>query len=492
MVLCSPGRDGIHSCILERSATRMKATSWSILAAGVAILALGAWPAPAAWAEEKAAAPAAPEKPLTKLDEIDAWIEKTKTIAPWFTWGADLRFRADYTNNNSGLNQELAGHETSQQKYRPRWWGTVTPTKGLDLNMRITWEGRHFSVPAAGPDFDHSMVLMDTLNVKATNFLGTPLSFTVGRQDIVLGDGWLVSDGTPIDGTRTAFFDAARFTLEIKEVQTLLDFIYIDNHYTSERWWAPMLHADHQANIEQDERGFIFYATNRSMKNTEISGYYMYKENDRRLRNGDDGHIHTFGGRVTGDITERWKYRAEGAHQFGLRNDRYLRAFGFNSAATYLVKDAWKHQVRGTYEFLSGDDPDTRTNEAFVPLWSRWDRWTHIQSNTYTLEGRRYEFTNLHRFGPGVSSNPTDKLELVGDYFLLFADENSMTGARNRVSFSENGKFRGQMIQTQARYQFTKHLKGRVLVEFFFPGNYYTDFRNDVATFLRGEIIFTW
>jgi len=487
----------------------MKATSWGILAASVAILALGAWPAPAAWAEEKAAAPAAtveakppvpapaaaPAAAKTGIDWIDTWedfIDKTKAPAPWITWGADLRFRADYTNNNSGLNQELAGHETSQQKYRPRWWGTVTPAKGIDLNMRITWEGKHFSVPDGGDDFDHSMVLMDTLNLKLTNVGGSPISFTVGRQDIVLGDGWLVSDGTPIDGTRTAFFDAVRMSIDVKEIQTLFDVIYIDNHYDSNRWWAPPLHNDHQALSEQNERGFILYATNRSVKNTEISGYYMYKENDRVLRTGDDGHIHTFGGRVAGDLSDRWKYRAEGAHQFGLRNDQYLRAFGFNSAATYLVKDAWKHQIRGTYEFLSGDDPDTRTNEAFVPLWSRWKRWTQILANTYTLETRKFEYTNLHRLGPGVSSNPTDKLELVGDYFLLFADENSMTGARNRRSFTADGAFRGQMIQTQARYQFTRHLKGRVLVEFFFPGNYYTDYRNDVATFLRGEMIFTW
>ena len=471
---------------------RMKATFWSILAASVAILALGAWPAPAAWGEEKAAAPAAPEKPLTKLAEIDAWIEKTKTIPPWFTWGADLRFRADYTNNNSGLNQELAGHETSQQKYRPRWWGTVTPAKGIDLNMRITWEGRHFSVPAAGPDFDHSVVLLDTLNVKATNFLGTPLSFTIGRQDIVLGDGWLVNDGTALDGSRTTFFDAVRMSIDVKEIQTLFDVIYIDNHYDSNRWWAPPLHNDHQALSEQNERGLIFYATNRSVKNTEISGYYMYKENDRRLRNGDDGHIHTFGGRVAGDLSDHWKYRAEGAHQFGSRNDQNLRAFGFNSGLTYLVKDKWNHQIRGQYEFRSGDDPNTRTNEAFAPLWNRWDYWSQILASTFAMESRKSDFTNYHRIGPGVTSNPTDRLELVADYFLLFADENSMTGARNRVNFSENGKFRGQMIQTQARYQFTKHLKGRILVEFFFPGNYYTDYRNDVATFLRGELVFTW
>ncbi len=41
---------------------------------------------------------------------------------------------------------------------------------------------------------------------------GMPLTATVGRQDIIEGVGWLVMDGTPLDGSRTVYFDAARFT----------------------------------------------------------------------------------------------------------------------------------------------------------------------------------------------------------------------------------------------------------------------------------------
>ena len=452
-----------------------------------------------------AAAPAAPgapqapvsaeptqKKPAGALDRMDDWFDKTKTVAPWLTWGADLRFRNDYTNNNSGLDKRQVGHESHQQKYRPRWWATVTPIKDIDLNVRIMWEGRHYSAPDGMPDFDHSSVLLDTLNLKLTRIAGSPLSMTIGRQDIILGDGWLVIDGTAIDGSRTTFFDAVRMSLDIEQAQTLVEVIYVDNHYDSDRWWAPPLHADHQALMEQNERGLVLYLTNRSVKNTEINGYYMYKESAFVVRGGDDGHIHTFGGRVAGDLSDRWKYRAEGAHQFGLRNDRYLRAFGFNSQLAYRVKDKWNHEVRGQYEFRSGDDPDTRTNEAFAPLWNRWDSWSQVLASAFALETRKYEFTNLHRIGPGVTCKPTEKLELVGDYYLLFADENSMTGARNRRSFSAGGAFRGQMIQTQVRYQFTKHLKGRILTEFFFPGNYYTDARNDAATFLRGELYFTW
>ncbi|MBE3095566.1 MAG: alginate export family protein [Planctomycetes bacterium] len=447
------------------------------------------------------AAPGAPQSPVSAeptrkqpagvLDRMDDWLDKTKTVAPWLTWGADLRLRNDYTNN-SGLNKELAGHETNQQKYRPRWWMAVTPVKDIDLNVRIAWEGRHYSAPDGTADFDHSACLIDNLNLKLTRIGGAPLSMTVGRQDIILGDGWLVSDGTALDGARTVFFDAVRLALDIEDAQTLVDVIYVDQTYSSNRWWAPPLHSDHQPLNEQNERGLVLYLTNRSVKNTELNAYYMYKESAFVVRGGDDGHIHTFGGRMAGDLSDRWKYRAEGAHQFGLRNDRCLRAFGFNSALTYLFKDPWNAQVRGQYEFLSGDDPRTRTNEAFVPLWSRADRWSQILSSTWTLETRKYDITNLHRLGPGFACNPTDRLELSGDYYLLFADENSMTGARNRANFSESGGFRGQMIQTQVRYQFTRHLKGRILTEFFFPGNYYTDARNDVATFLRGELYFTW
>jgi hypothetical protein len=455
---------------------------------------------PCAVRGEAPAAPAAPppaaaEAPSAKpppgaIEQIDAWIDKTKAPAPWLTWGADLRFRNDYLDG-ANLNNNLVGHETNVQKYRPRWWTTVTPARDLDLNVRIMWEGRHFSEPHGTPDFDAGEVFIDVLNVRARNVFGSPLTLTLGRQDIVLGDGWLVADGTALDGPRSTFFDAVRLTLELKDLQTTADLIYLDLDYNGDRH-IPILRSQHLSLNEQDERGFILWAANRSLRNTEINGYYMYKDCDRILRNSDQGFMHIFGGRAAGDLGDRWQYRAEGAHQFGRRSGRYLRAFGFNSAVTYLLKDEVKSRVRGTYEFLSGDDPDTRTNEAFVFPWGRWTRFSQILGTTWALETRKYEITNMHRLGPGFACNPTGAVELSGDYYLLFADENSMTGVTNRRSFSADGKFRGQMVRGQAVWQMTPHLKSCILVEFFFPGNYYTEYRGDMATFLRGELYFTW
>ncbi len=57
------------------------------------------------------------------------------------------------------------------------------------------------------------------------NPLDLPATVTVGRQDIFLGDGWLVGDGTPNDGSFTFFLDAARLTVDLKDQHTTIDAI---------------------------------------------------------------------------------------------------------------------------------------------------------------------------------------------------------------------------------------------------------------------------
>jgi len=307
-------------------------------------------------------------------------------------------------------------------------------------------------------------------------------------------------DGTPADGSRTYFFDAARFAYNLPDAKTTVDMIYLVQNHRGNAVLPPLL-SFNQNVVEQNEKGFVLWVANRSLPNTEIDGYYMYKDMDRALRvtGSDDGYIHAFGARVAGDITDHWKYRAEGAHEFGRRNDQYLRAFGLNSQLTYLFKDKWNNQLRTFYEFLSGDDPNTRANEGFVLLWGRWARWSELYglfAFPATGEGRVGDLTNLHRVGGGWSCNPTEKLELAADYHLLFAPENSMRhtgpGSSTPASFSEEGKFRGELLTLCATYTFTKHLKGHILNEFFFPGNYYSKGANDAGVYLRGELYFTW
>ena len=497
----------------------MKATSWSLFAAAAAVLAVSAWLAPAAWAEEKAAAPAAateakpvapaPAAPSMKtgIDCIDQWedfIDKTKTPVPWINWGGDIRFRNEYvgnrTLNENGTSRGTSGKYTDYQRIRLRWWTTVTPVKDVDLYVRFESEPRHNSEPEGTPTWNREQAWIDSANLKLTNFLGSPLTMTLGRQDIMLGEGWLVGDGTPADGTRTYFFDAARFSYELKEVSTTADLIYLVQNHRGNAMLPPLL--SYQQNVtEQDERGLILWVTNKSVKNTEINGYYIYKD-ERRVKgvaNSDRGYINTFGGRIKGDIDSHWQYRAEGAHQFGEKNEKHLRAFGMNSQLAYLFKDPMKNQLRLFYEYESGDDPHSAgTDEGFDPLWGRWPRWTEFWTIFVvpgTGEGVIGEFTNLHRFGPGWTFAPTDRIECTLDYNFLFAATDSMAHAGPRgtrpAAFGD-GSFRGQLINFIVGANLTRHLKARLVNGVFFPGNFYSETRQQTACFVRGELYFTW
>ena len=490
--------------------------------AAVAALALGssaAWaaeasppasPTPVAPTPAPAVAPAPPPPPAKQttgiacLDELDDFFDKTKNPFPWMTWGADVRFRNEYVAhrslNENAANRGLGGKYLDYQRTRLRWWTTMTPAKDIDFNLRFEAEPRHFSDPNGTPTWNEEQAWIDSANLKLTRVGGSPLTMTLGRQDIFLGDGWLVGDGTPIDGSRTFFFDAARFTYEAAPIQTTFDLMYVQQDHRGDAMLPPLL-SFKQNVVEQDERGLILWATNRSVKNTEINGYYMYKDEDRvrGIANSDQAYIDTMGGRVKADLDDHWQARFEGAHQFGEKNGRNLRAFGANSQLAYFFRDPMKNQVRLFYEYASGDDPTSEgTDEGFDPLWGRWPRWTEL----YTIfvvpatgEGVTGETTNLHRFGPGWAFQPHERVECSLDYNILFAatDSTARRGAGGtRPAAFGGGLFRGHDLSFVVGITLTRHLKAKFINEAFFPGSFYSDSRQEVAFFSRGELYFTW
>jgi hypothetical protein len=465
--------------------------------------------APAATAPAAApatTAAAAPTEPGP--DSFEAFAKKLKNPVPWFKWGGDMRLREHYANNMRKLNQELVGHEEHFQRDRTRVWATITPVQDFDINARLTWEFYNFCRPqgVAGTsledrrDTDFSEAIFDNLNVKWNNAFGLPSTLTAGRQDIMLGDGWLVMDGTPLDGSRTFFFDALRYNYRFDSYKTTVDTIFISQTNDTNQWLEPINHRKPiigaEPVIEQDELGAIVWLSNKSIEKTELNGYVMYKNDNGVAANGDEGDIYTYGARAAGAIDDNWKYSAEAAQQLGHKKNFFtdqdmhdLCAFGLNSRLSYFLNDPLNNNFRLAYEFMSGDDPDTKTIEAFDPLWARWPRWSELYVYTVAAETRIGEITNLHRLGPGWSFNPCKKLEVVTDYQLLFADENTRAG---NAMFSDNGLFRGELITAWLKYKFNPFISGHLVGEFFFPGNYYSDFANDPAVFLRYELTLTF
>jgi len=429
-----------------------------------------------------------------------------------FTWGADLRLRQVFIGN-VGLNEDSPTADRTFQRYRGRLWGAYAPTEQLSASARLMWEGRHYNKPDADdwpvPGFDDwysGGILFDQLTVDVKQIGGAPLTAKLGRQDIILGNGWLVLDGTPLDGSRTIYFDAARFTYNAEALGTQLDLIYLDQSADTGRFPQP-LNGEVEDQIEQNETGAILYARNKSLvRDTDLDGYFMYKESrpeltprNIRVNNGapfpsppDSGEIYTFGLRGDSRLTPQLGLRAEGAYQWGTRNDRDLSAFGFNGRVTYSLLDPLSNRLHAGYEYLSGDDPDSRSDQAFDPLWGRWPQWSELMIYQWPLESRVGEATNLHRLnlGWGIQAHETTSFTL--DYHALWADEKSTRTQAQLANISGDDRFRGHLFTGWVKTKFNKHVAGHLVAEYLAPGNYYAENRRDDSYFVRAELNLTW
>lgn len=498
------------------------------IASGVSLVAASAadTPKPAETAKPaEAAAPAAPAAAATApVSETEKWIQDSKHPVPWLKWGADLRLRHEYIENayarpgigsSTIANQDAAGNVRSYERFRGRIYSTISPVKDFDLNTRVTvetreWEmtgGSSYTTPT-GPDavhsgFDWTEGIIDNLNFQWRNIAEQPLSLTVGRQDFMeagkamFGDGWLLMDGTPLDGSRTFYFDAARVKYDWKETKTVFQAAYIDQ-YAQNNAWLPAINSLDKYITEQHERGALFYATHELCPAATLDGYFIYKHDDYNAGPaGDDANIYTVGGRLSGDFAENWRYRAEGAYQFGQKDVRTgagnptgmkdIAAFGVNSQLSYLFKDKMNNQLRFSYEALSGDDAGTPgKNEGFDILWGRWPRWSEMYIYSFAgVESRIAQTANMHRLGPGWTFVPFKKAEFTADYYLLTAFERQTPN-----DCFGGGLDRGQMLQTIFRYKFNQHVSGHLWGEFVWPGNFYQ--HSDTMAFLRAEIMLTY
>ena len=462
------------------------------------------------------------------LSPTEQTIKDIKNPAKWISWGADMRIRNEYFNSLLTLNNTAPLHEQDYFRFRGRLWTSLMPLDGLSLNARLAAEPREWLKPAGYTPYagdtglDWREGIVDNLNVEYKNIGGLPLMIKVGRQDFIpgrdslAGDGWLISDGTPQDGSWTYFLDAARAAYEIKDLNTKVEVMGLIQCAHDDAW-LPTINPQDYLLTDQNEWGAVFQVANTSIKKANLTGYFVYKD-DSRINTvptgsraaGDNAEIYTLGARVNAMLDDHWGYWIEGAYQFGRKADpkvqypeatagsldyRDLAAYGFNSRVSYLFKDKYNNKLDFSFELLSGDDPSTEDDEMFDSLWGRWPRWSEIGLYSSAPEARIGQQANLIRFGPTWTVNPTKPMEFSASYYPLFALEGTATRGvptlfAGNAGSPRAGEFRGHFITAVLKYKFSQHMNGHLWSEFLFPGNYYAN--RDPMSFLRAEIMFTF
>jgi hypothetical protein len=446
-------------------------------------------------------------------------------------YGASFRLRQEYWENVMDF-ETLNKPDRDFFRLRSSLWGKVDFNQNFGIYGKITNEARYYlgnykpfeitSPPAGVPysdddRFDEDELVVDNLYFDMKNLFGLPVDMRIGRQDFMgqYGEGFLIGDGTPGDGSRTNYFNAIKATWRINKDNSV-DLVYLNNTQTDH---LPNLHparSDYLPNYLDNEKvlnisdewGFILYGKNKLNDNFSIEPYYIFKHEDA-VGHEYREHIASGGPNVALDLNTvgaravltaaNWKVRAEYAHQFGeYDNDRDREANGGYIFIGQKFNDvSYKPEWELGYVFLSGDDnPENSTgdHEGWDPLFSRNASWNEVFIYTLVYEtsgdGGAIPgyWTNMQLAKLGLKLTLDSATNLALSYQHLWADEETnVTASSVKNMFSNDSKDRGHIVTAMLSHTFTKQIDGFFQLEYFAPGDFYADNADD-AIFARWQL----
>ncbi len=435
--------------------------------------------------------------------------------------GADLRFRYENWDNLITLGTNTATNPFKDRSFfrlRVMLWDDIKFSNNTTFRIRLNTEPKYQMGPyyhilkdnVERRKFDQDEVVIDNLYLDIKRVANLPLNLRIGRQDFLgpdgYGEGFLIMDGTPGDGSRTFYFNAIKAQLLLHPKHTV-DFVFA--HQKERDVYLPSLHPsyddgrtnyiEHKKRLSAtDETAFWIYGRSKINPQLTLEPYYIYKKEEGSLIRPARPiripglYLHNIGVRGVYTLPNNFKIRAELVHQFGeYSNNTDRRAWGgYAFLEMPFPHCPTKPVFELGYVYLSGDDPKSKKDEAFNPLFSRNPNWNELIIYTYLLETTKWGgpipgyWTNLKMPILRVKFSPLANLNVNLSYQKLYADEK--TRLRDRM-FSNKGKERGDLFLAILNYKFTKTLSGMLQYEIFDPDDFYSKSAK-TAHFFRAQL----
>ena len=337
--------------------------------------------------------------------------------------------------------------------------------KNLEVLGKVTNEFRVYLAPKDRAFNGHEL-FVDNLYFKWTIPGHVPFTVTAGRQDLNFGEGFVIADGTPGDGSRSYYFNALRLDADLGKNHKLTVFGHAQR--TTDRY-LPVINARPQALAEQPEQALALYYSGTFGK-TQIDAYAVRKMTDPTQAWPVAGRTDTFGARAVAPLARPLGITLEGAVQTGTYGDAGRSACGVIAHLDYDLKGTLpllKAAVLGGI-LLSGDNPSTARMEGWDPIFSRWPKWNESYIYTLTRESRQSFWSNLSSFYASLALDfgaRSDGLIMVQQMGAGRAQEGTFPGG--------SGRDRGTLLKGRLNYKISKFLSGRVIWEHFVPGSFY-------------------
>jgi len=406
------------------------------------------------------------------------------------SYGVYFRFRQETWDNAFDFdhaNDAPGNLDRNYFRLKTSLWYKNDYAKKYDFFVKLTNEAYYymFTQDTDSP-FHEDEIVFDNLYVGATDIAGLPVSLRVGRQDFLMthGEGFLIMDGTPLDGSRTFYFNAAKANIKFGDSADV-DLIYITNQQTDR--YLPSLYASEKRPINtSDETGIVVYGRVKAGESIKVEPYYIFKTEEAdpyqtALGNTDAGKLslNTVGARAVAGLGG-FNVRGEFAYQLGEYDDNTDRegmgGYLFVSRGYKDVK--WSPSWELGYVYLSGDDQTTADkDEGFNPLFSRWPWLSELYVFSLIRDRGIAYWTNTSwaRAGVKLAFTPDTSLDLKYNY-IRAVEETGVPGEKEK----------GHLPQVQLNHKFTDRIDGYLRVEYMVPGNYYAG--DDAATFVRWQL----
>lgn len=376
------------------------------------------------------------------------------------------RFRFEAWDNTVSFD-DAAADATAYTRNRTTLGLSWRPAANIEVLGKATNEFRVYLAPKDRA-FNWHELFVDNLYVKWTFPGRVPLAVTAGRQDMTFGEGFVIADGTPGDGSRSYYFNALRVDAGLAEGHRLTAFA----HATQETdRYLPVVHPRPQALAEQPERALALYYAG-TLGKTRVEGYAVRKTTGATGAWPVPTRTETFGARAVTPLAKKLVLTAEGAYQGGSTGDAGRSAYG---AIAHFDRD-----LAGALGFLksfalggillSGDDPATARLEGWDPIFSRWPKWSESYIYAFTRESRPSYWSNL----ASIYAQLDFDLGARSDGHLMVMPMGAPQ-AQPGVFPGGAGRRRGTLYRGRLNYRLSKFMSGRVVWEHVEPGSFYFD-----------------
>jgi len=363
---------------------------------------------------------------------------------------------------------------------------------------------------------------IDLAYVTLKEFLYSPLSLTVGRQELHFGNELIVGDpDTNIYSALTQLsegdlstrkaFDAVRATLDYNPL--VVDAIYakIQGGLANQHDDVTLtgVNANYALNKNTTLEGFFF----SKVTGTDAAEVYHVDTNNNTSFTGNTvsplkmhaDQVHTIGARVVDKTVKNLSVDAQVAYQFGTYNPkfdpnaRYLTAansrdtakrsaWAAQAMATYDFKDVpvlsrymskYAPSLSATYTFLSGADRNRISDKAY----KGWDPMFENQTIGHIMNAI-FANTNMRRGSLSAKAKVTDditaNLAYAGAWFskhypdgtkaILSGVAGSSAATSGRQFVLAKAGYIGQELDATLTYDYTEDVQFSLLGGVFMPG----------------------